>query len=161
MIKMRQELKKEFADRMIRSNRSELVVILYELIFAYFDDVREDFEKEDWEATKMDLDNAERVIRRLMDDLNFQYPISKQFFSLYHYSLKELSKIRIKKNIDPLADVEKILRNLYNSFVEIAKNDHSPALMRNVEQVTVGLTYGKNNIQEIYSDLDNKRGYYV
>ena len=62
---MKQELKKEFADRMIRSNRSELVVILYELIFAYFDDVREDFEKEDWEATKMDLDNAERVIRRL------------------------------------------------------------------------------------------------
>ena len=49
---MKQELKKEFADRMIRSNRSELVVILYELIFAYFDDVREDFENlskcKDW-----------------------------------------------------------------------------------------------------------------
>ena len=86
MIKMRQELKKEFADRMIRSNRSELIVILYELIFAYFDDVREDFEQGDWEATKRDLDNAERVIRRLMDDLNFLYPISKQFFSLYHFS---------------------------------------------------------------------------
>lgn len=161
MIKMRQELKKEFADRMIRSNRSELIVILYELIFAYFDDVREDFEQGDWEATKRDLDNAERVIRRLMDDLNFLYPISKQFFSLYHFSLKELSKIRIKKNIEPLADVEKILRNLYDSFAEIAKNDHSPAIMKNVEQVTVGLTYGKNNIQEIYSDLDNKRGFYV
>lgn len=158
---MKQELKKEFADRMIRSNRSELVVILYELTFAYFDDVRESFKNGDWENAKKDLDNAERVIRRLMDDLNFQYPISKQFFSLYHFSLKEMAKIRIKKNIEPLTYVEKILRNLYDGFVEIAKNDHSPAIMQNVEQVTVGLTYGKNNIQEIYSNLDGKRGYYV
>jgi len=158
---MDQERKREFADRMIRSNRSELVVILYEVIFAYFDDVRKDFSEENWEEAKIDLDNAERVIRRLMDDLNFNYPISKQFFSLYHFSLKELAKIRIKKNIDPLPYVEQILRNLYSSFVQVAKDDHSPALMKNVEQVTVGLTYDKNNIKEIYADLAGKRGYYA
>ena len=96
-----------------------------------------------------------------MDDLDFKYPISKQFFSLYHFSLKELAKIRIKKNIDPLLHVERILRKLYSSFVQVAKLDDSPAIMKNVEQVTVGLTYDKNNIKEIYADLAGNRGYYV
>ena len=49
---MRDEQKKEFTARIVNANRSNLVVIKYEMIFAYMDDARMDFEEGNWEQVK-------------------------------------------------------------------------------------------------------------
>ena len=46
-------------------------------------------------------------------------------------------------------------------FAEAAKKDTSAPLMRNTQQVYAGITYGKNDINENYTESDNKRGFLV
>lgn len=158
---MTENKKKEYAQRMIESNRTQLVVILYELIFTYFDDAIKDYNLDNWEATKIDLDNAERVIRRLMDDLNFNFPISKQLFSLYRYALKELAMVRVKRNLSPIKNARKVLMDLYEGFAQVAKEDHSEPMMQNIQNLKVGMTYSKNNEEAIYDEHDPTRGFYA
>ena len=57
-------------------------------------------------------------------------------------------------------EAEKILRRLYGSFVEVARQDTSEPLMRNTQQVYAGMTYGRASLNENYID-DDQRGFFV
>ena len=67
---------------------------------------------------------------------------------------------RVKKSKEPVNEAENILKNLYKGMLEMAAKDKSPALMQNREDMYVGLTYGKNSLNEISTGV-NKRGFYA
>lgn len=157
---MTKELRDQLKTRIIHGNRSQLIVCLYDMCFAYMEDVRQDYKQDRWEDCKIDLDRLLAVIRRLQDDLDHSYEIAKELYVLYDFAIREIEKCRYKKDLASMDAAERIMKNLYVGMQEMAKQDQSKPLMRQSEVIMAGLTYGKNSLEEISPDA-TKRGFYV
>ena len=154
---MTQERKIEFQRRLTQSNRSGVILIMYEIIFESLDAALT--ENRDRETYKNSLRKAQEMIRELMYALDFQYPLSKSLASLYQYSNTRLSMSMYEHKPDKIIEVKKILTALYDSFAKAAKEDHSGPMMRNTQQVYTGMTYGKDNLAQNYVDGNIHRGF--
>lgn len=157
---MNKEKKQEFSARVIQANRSELIVIMYDMMFTYMNDAREEYENGSWEKVKLNLTYIEDVLNRLEKDLNHSYQIANELFRLYHYCLGEIAKCKYKKNLDGMENAKIVLKNLYVGMQGMAKEDDSEPMMKNSQKVVAGLTYGKSSVNEVYVD-DAKRGFYA
>ncbi len=153
---MRDEQKKEFTARIVNANRSQLVVIKFEMIFAYMEDARRDMEENRWEAVKTDITCIERILDRFINDLDFNYEISGELYRLYQFCMEKMAMSRVKKQLAEMEEAYKVLQNLYKAFVEVAKSDESQPLMTGAQQLVTGVTYGKNSLNETYSNDLNK-----
>ena len=157
---MEDRLKQDFTRRLSQCNKGELIVILYDIVFAYLDEAKEAHAQNNYEAYKMAIRKANASIQELINSLNFAYAISKQLYQLYVYSKRALAKAMYQNKTDGITEVEDVLRRLYHSFQEVAKSDTSGPLMRNTQKVYAGITYGKNDLNESYSD-NYQRGFLV
>ncbi len=158
---MKQEQVQDFTRRISQSNKSALVVIIYDIIFAYIKDAEDGLACDDYEGFKKALAKAGKGVDELIHSLDFHYEISKDLYALYVFVKETLAKAVIKKRTDELADVKEVLMNLYTAFVEAAKQDHSNPLMQNTQQVYAGMTYGKNNLTETFQEPETSRGFFA
>ena len=83
---MEDRLKQDFTRRLSQCNKGEMIVIMYEIVFAYFDEAKEAHTKNDYPAYKTAIKKANDSIDTLIHALNFAYDISKQLYSLYVHS---------------------------------------------------------------------------
>ena len=131
--------KQDFTRRITQSNRSELVVVLYDICFSY-------------------LDEAEKELQAA---LNFQYELSLQLYPLYSYCRRELMRSMYQQSGDGIAHAKRVLSGLYQAFCEVAKQDTSEPLMHNTQQVYAGMTYGKEQLNENFQESDTSRGFFA
>ncbi len=157
---MKSSLKQEFTRRLSQCNRGELIVIMYDIVFAYMAEATSCYEANDYDGFKSAIKKAQASIDALKKALDFKYDISKDLHKLYMYSSNCLAKAIYQNRLEGLEEAEKILKSLYASFCEAAKTDTSGPLMSNTQQVYAGMTYGKSDLNEncIY---DNHRGFFV
>lgn len=155
---MKKEMIQDFTVKITQSNRSQLVVIIYELIQISLEEAEEYFRKADIEQFKYTLSRAQGLVRELMEALDFNYPISVELLQLYLFVNRGLLQAIVQKRTEPLQGLDKIISNLKNAFEIISQEDHSPPLMLNTQKVYAGLTYEKNSLSEICS-VDQNRGY--
>ena len=158
---MDKELMHAFTRRLSQCNKGEMIVITYEIGFAYLDDAKDAYKAGNHRDFKQGILKSQRVLRELMDSLDFKYKIAGNLYQLYRYCSMELSETLFKNNLSGVEETEKVLRPLYNSFVEAAKQDHSEPLMQNIQQVYAGMTYGKGELTENYLENDVHRGFLV
>lgn len=157
---MKQEQVKDFTRRISQSNRSGLVVVVYDIIFAYIDDAQTALARDDYEEFRDSLTKAQRGLDELIRSLDFQYEIAKNLYSLYVFSKEEMAKAIIKKSADGLSGVKDVLMDLHAAFLEAAKQDHSGPLMQNTQQVYAGMTYGRDHLTETYQEPAS-RGFFA
>lgn len=158
---MKQEKVRDFTRRISQSNRGGLVVVIYDIIFAYMDEAQECFDTGDYEGFRDALRKAQRGVSELAGALNFRYDISKELYPLYVFAKEEMAKAIVKKSADALGGVREVLANLRDAFVKAAAQDRSKPLMSNAQQVYAGFTYGKNDLNETYQDLEATRGFFA
>ena len=82
---MENELKKDFTRRLSQCNSGEMIVIIYDIFFAYVDDIRQAHCKGDHDGQKDAIRNAQSVLDELIGSLNFSYPISHNLYKLYMF----------------------------------------------------------------------------
>lgn len=155
---MTDELKKDFTLRISNANRSELLVIVFEMLLVYLDDAKTALSTGDEVAFKEGIRKTKGCFDELINGLDSQYEISQDLFAIYAFCIKELVKAEIGKNADKLEDVRKLIIPIKESFEEVAKTDKSEALMANTQSVVAGYTYGKNDISEAVN-TDSNRGF--
>ncbi len=156
---MTQEKKQEFTRRLSCCNRGEMVVIMYDILFAYLDDGIQAKEIGDYSEFKAAVTRAQQVIRRLMDDLDFNYEIANSLYAEYQFVNQQLSMAIYKNTSQNLLDTKRVLGNLYDAFVEASRQDTSEPLMENSQQVVAGMTYQKGSLTETFQDSDISRGF--
>lgn len=156
---MTQEKKQEFTRRLSCCNRGEMIVIIYDILFAYLDDGIQAKEAGNYEDFKKAVGLSQQVICRLMDDLDFSYEISNSLFSEYQFVNQLLSMAICKNTSKNLCDAKKVLKNLYDAFVEVSRQDTSEPLMSNTQQVVAGMTYQKGSLTETLQDSESSRGF--
>ena len=145
---MDNERKQEFTRRITNANKTQLVVILFDMCFEYLYEAQDCCKKKDIENLKEAVRKGQQVIRRLEDDLNFEYKLSYDLMSLYAFAEKELVKCLIDLKEVHALDVKKILVPIREGFSEVAKSDTSGPMMKNTESVYAGMTYGKGALNE-------------
>ncbi len=155
---MKDSLKQDFQRRLSHCNKGEMIVIMYDIVFAYLDEAKEAHQANDYELYKTAVKNGQRSIDALINALDFSYDISKELHPLYVTCKNLLAKGIYQNRLDGIEEAEKILKRLYSSFCEAAKSDTSGPLMRNTQTVYAGMTYGKASLNENLTG-DYNRGF--
>lgn len=158
---MTDEKKKEFTRRLTQCNSSQMIVIQYDIFFAYLEDALETFE-EGGEPFRQAVGHADAVLVRLQDSLDFKYEIAKQLYPLYTYSRRQLALAQATHKKKQITNARNVMMKLYDAFAQIAAEDTSEPVMHNTQAVYAGFTYGKHAInEEMIDDSQQSRGFLV
>lgn len=157
---MKKEQIQDFTRRISQCNRGKLIIIMYDIYFAHVEDVKTAYGKEDWDAFKTALRKSEQAIGELMSALDFSYDLAKELYSIYVFCRNSLAKAMYKRDLAEVELAERLMRRLYEAFLEVAKQDTSAPLMSNTQQVYAGYTYGRDDV-DTYQEFDTSRGFFV
>jgi len=157
---MKKESIQAFTARVTQASKSELIVILYEMILTELEEAKEAYHVGDLAAFDKELKRAQKYITELTASLNYSYAISYDLLSLYIYLNKQVITAIIRRNSDTLGSAERVLKTLLIGFEGVSKQDGSGSMMRNTQQLYAGLTYGKGKLNEVFVDPSNRsRGF--
>ncbi len=145
MIKERLQ---EFTARITQANRSELIVIMYDMVKADIEYAKELFSLGDITGFEKECRHAQKIMHELMSTLDYRYSISYDLLSLYSFSNKRLIAAYMKKDSKYLDGVDTVIDNLKEGFVAVSQQDVSEPLMKNTQQIYAGLTYGRKSLNE-------------
>lgn len=158
---MNKEKIQEFTFRVTQASRTELVVIMYDIILADTLEAREALENQDIESYEHALKHAGRFLNELMGSLDYQYEISFDLLSLYSYVNKSLIRAKYQKSDKLLDSIDDTIRKLREAFKVISEQDTTGPVMKNTEQVYAGFTYGKGSLNEATVSGSSNRGFYA
>ena len=156
---MTNEDKKIFTRRISQGNKSDIIVVLFDIYFSYEKDACRCLEDKIRDAYADAVRHMSAVVEHLKADLDFTYDIALQLFPLYDYALRCLAKALYKPSLDQIEAAGKVMKGLREAFIEVAKQDESGGQMVNAQTVTAGYTYGRNSLSEI-TDGEN-RGFFA
>lgn len=149
-----------FTARVAQGSKSELVVIMYEILLEDLKSARDYFEEGKPDLYVKDLKHGQRVINELMATLDYRYELSMHLMSLYIFIGKSIVTAMFEKKVELLKDIEEIVLTLKEGFEAISKEDMSGPVMQNTQQVYAGLTYGKGMLNEVNLNVNElNRGY--
>lgn len=160
---MKPESIKTYTRRIVSANKSELIVILYDIIEENLILAEQVAKEGDGKELRKLLKETLPFVKELLTSLDMEYEISQKLASLYIFVSRCLSYALVNGDINEIRTARNIMTKLGLSFKEVAKGDSSPAIMENAEQLFAGMTYGKNlGLSETRIDENaTNRGYRI
>lgn len=159
---MTKEALQGYTARITQASRSELIVIIYEIIISSTKEAIEAYGKGNMISFDKELKRAQTLLRELMVALDYSYQLSFDLLSLYIFVNKQFISALIKKKPDTLDSAISILDKLLIGFQAVSREDSSGPMMYNTQQLYAGLTYGKQTLNETYIDPDERnRGFII
>lgn len=158
---MTNDKKQAYTLRISQANKSELVVILYEMFEDYTAEAGESLKAGDRQGLKLSLNKARGCVNELMESLHLEHEIAQNLLQLYLYVYRELLKCEMDKDSSHLGNVLSVMVPLKETYAIVSASDTSEAVMTNAQTVVAGLTYGRNDVNESMADQGASRGFYV
>lgn len=158
---MKKEKKQEFTLRISRANKTQLVVILYDMVLVYLEDSLEAFERSDYKEYKWNIERAKDCIDELLNSLHMEYEIAGILRGLYFFYKRELTTAAVQNKKEMVLPVMQMIRELKASYEQVSAGDTSAPIMENAQTVYAGLTYGKDSLNVNLSDQGTNRGFCV
>lgn len=158
---MTKELIQEYTLKITQGSPTDIIVVMYDLANEYLGDAIKAYDNDDHAEFRGQCLNAVRVVRDLIEALDFTYPLAAPLYRVYEYISKDISGAVIKNEKDSLVKDMEFLKSLRESFSEVAKEDKSGPIMDNSQTVYAGLTYGKGTLNENVAASNMNRGYSV
>ena len=156
---MTKEMKQQFTLKITQANKSQLVVILYEMLLAYLDEADEAHDKGERAGFRDGIRKARGCLKELMASLHFEYEPGQQLLQLYLYANRELARADIHNSKEELSHVRKVMVKLHEAYETVSREDTTAPVMANTQTVYAGLTYGRNNLTENLTDQGSSRGF--
>lgn len=140
---MKAESVKIFTRRITSANKSEIIVIIYDIIEENLALAKKALAEGDGETYRNEIKQAISFVKELLVSLDMNYEVSKNLASLYIYVSRCLNFALVSGKKEEIKAAEKVLRKLGDSFREVAKTDESKPVMENTQRVYAGITYGR------------------
>ena len=140
---MRAESVKIYTRRITSANKSEIIVIIYDIIEENLALAKKALAEGDRETYRNEIKQAISFVKELLVSLDMNYEVSKNLASLYIYVSRCLNFALVSGKKEEIEAAEKVLRKLGDSFREVAKTDESKPVMENTQRVYAGITYGR------------------
>lgn len=151
--------KKEFTLRISQANKTQMIVILYEMFLVYVKDGIEAHQKENRQNFRESIRKARGCLTELINSLNLENDLSIPLLQLYLYANKELARADVCNKTEPLENINIVINGLHEAYIKVVFHDTSKPVMENTQAVYAGLTYGKNDLQENLYDQGRDRGF--
>lgn len=145
---MTREEIQEYSLRITQGNRSDLVVVTYDMIQKYLEDAKREYQAGDKGQFVLQVKKANEVLAELMGALDLKYPLARNLMSIYQFVQRMLLQAEFRREPTSLEGLEPILSSLREAFAEVAKQDKSEPFTGGKGQVYAGLTYGKSSLNE-------------
>lgn len=146
---MKAESVKIYTRRITSANKSELIVIIYDIIEENLTLAEEALLEGNRETFKKELKQAVSFVKELLVSLDMNYEVSRNLASLYIYVSRCLNFALVSGKKEEIEAARKVVVKLGESFREVAKTDKSESVMENAQQIYAGMTYGKGlNLDE-------------
>ena len=140
---MKAESVKIFTRRITSANKSEIIVIIYDIIEENLALAKKALAEGDRETYRNEIKQAISFVKELLVSLDMNYEVSKNLAILYIYVSRCLNFALVSGKKEEIEAAEKVLRKLGDSFREVAKTDESKPVMENTQRVYAGITYGR------------------
>ena len=140
---MKAESVKIFTRRITSANKSEIIVIIYDIIEENLALAKKALAEGDRETYRNEIKQAISFVKELLVSLDMNYEVSKNLASLYIYVSRCLNFALVSGKKEEIEAADKVLRKLGDSFREVAKIDESKPVMENTQRVYAGITYGR------------------
>ncbi len=159
------EKKKEFTARISQANKSQLTVVVFDIILEEIScalEVGGLKENKNLESYENSLKKARDFVGELIDSLDMRYAIARELRPIYLFVNKEIIYALLTKNARKLPRIHDIMSKLRDSFEAVSHQDFSEPLMENTQRIYAGLTYGRGKLNEISVDVNQaSRGFKV
>jgi len=146
---MTKEQIQNFTVRIANCNKTELVVVTYDIILTYMEEAENSYHKGDVENFLFNIKKARQYVNNLTSTLNLDYSISLELLRLYMFIDKSLFTNIIKKQPVNMECMTDMVQKLKAAFIEVAKEDKTGALLNNTSEVYAGYTYSRGNSNNI------------
>ena len=157
---MEKEKTQEYCARVTQANKTELIVIMYEIFQTETEYAKDAYERGDIETFVSAMKNAQKFLNELMGSLDYRYKISYELLSIYSFVNRTLLVSIAKRKPVDLEGIQRVMKNLKTAFEGISKEDKSGPLMENAQKIYAGLTYGRGVLNEIAFNVNEaNRGY--
>ena len=151
---MTDQRKKEFSLRITQANKTELIVILYEMYLDYLGEAENAVQ--DKRAFREAIRKARNCLNELMNSLNFDYDTAYYLFQLYLYVSREMTSADVCGDAMSLKNCRMVIEELLTAYREVSRQDTSDPVMENTQTVYAGLTYGKGKLTESLAYQGNR-----
>lgn len=158
---MTKEMKQIFTRRITQANRTQLVVILYDMILTYLKDAATAQEIGCEQEFKKDMQCARNCISELRGSLDFNYDLARNLFAIYAFADRELAHDMRGISAEQLVQITGMFQKLRDAYHTISKEDQSQPLMENAQDVYAGFTYNRTDVNESLSQYGGARGYCI
>lgn len=156
---MTDEQKRQFTRRITNANKTEMIVILYEMVLTYTGDASKALDNHDMEAFHREIARAKKCVKELQNSVNFENELAMNYFEIYLFLRRELSRADVSGNKTALDNVCSIVGEMHETYEKLSQADTSRSVMENAQTVYAGLTYGKNSLNESLTGQDIDRGF--
>ncbi|MBO4679523.1 MAG: flagellar protein FliS [Lachnospiraceae bacterium] len=156
---MTKEQIQAFTFRVSSANKTEMIVILYDIAITYLNDSVSAKENDNKTLFRAELNRTKSTVQELMNSVDTSTELGLTLLKLYVYCNRELTKAYLDFDDAPARHVISILSRLREAYEVVSKKDKSESVMKNVEIVYGNLTYNKNLMNEILTDRAQSRGY--
>lgn len=156
---MTSESKQQYTLRITQANKTELIVILYEMLLEYIEEAEEELKQSNLTAFRNSVRKAKACLTELILSLNMKYEPAPQLLSLYLYCNREFIKADARNEKEPLDHIHHVIQQLLTAYRKLVKQDNSGPVMENSQTVYAGLTYGKDRLTENMADQGLNRGF--
>lgn len=119
MNNMLENYKKQQQSKILMAKPEELTAMLYDGAIKFCNVAVIAIEKKDFEKAHENIVKVQKIIEYLINTLNTDYEVSKDFMNIYVYLLDVLVKANIKKDIETLNIAIKELKDLKNIWEQI------------------------------------------
>lgn len=156
---MTDEQKQQFTRRITNANKTEMIVILLEMVLTYTEDAKKALENQDKELLVKEISRAKNCLKELQNSVNLENDLAMNYFEIYLFLRRELSRAAVAGNKAALDNVCSIVGEIHETYQKMSKADTSRPIMENAQTVYAGLTYGKNSLNESLAGQDIDRGF--
>ncbi len=158
---MTKEKKQEFTLRISQANRTEMMVILYDILLVYLQDALQAKKDEGFTEFFAAIANGRNCLNELMDSVHIEQAPAAGFFQIYSFLDLQLARTLSSGSTKEIHDVVEIIEKMQKTYLEVSKQDQSSSVMGNAENVYAGLTYGKGMLNESVEDPTKNRGFRI
>lgn len=130
--------------RIASANKSELIVIIYDIILENLSIAEEASRMGEKEEMQKSLVKTLSFIKELLSSLDMKYEISHSLASIYIYVNRCVNFALLNGKIEEIRTAKKLIEKLQVSFRVLAEEDKSLPVMENTEKLLAGFTYAKN-----------------
>ena len=91
-----------------------------------------------------------------IESLDPKYDISIKLMSIYLFINRELLKADIHADVSKTEELSNMMSKLQSAFKEIGDSEDEEPVMKNVQSVYAGLTYGRRELNEYVDTAGNR-----